>query len=506
MSNVQRDNENAHLNILTENVSFMKAFLHQVNKHKFDLLKDIGLGAKFGLGVGTYLIHQATNALNKVNDLSGGYFSQEKLEMFDEVNRDAMDRMGKETDLSSGLEQFQTAVMLRDTLGKMEDYSARTLANISAMKYTMGVSNEEAVKYLDTLRSINGATIDQNTMLFQQLALVSKKLNISYTKLMDTMSDNMEYFAKYSGVGLKNMLKMAVASQKLGVNMASMTNALEKLTSLDDIINNQMKMSIFLGQRFDLMESAKFQFEGKSDKAMLALLEQLGKVEKSQFDSPYMRKVLSEGTGLSISDLVKFYDIATDSDKMKQFNNEIELNKSIDNLNKQIKGLGFERLTNIFSTQILNPLQTMFANFAPMIEFLISIAGGIMKGVGGIISGIGMLYNSLYKFGEKFGEWGGSVVNGVLSLAGIVGTFTAWWRMGDGNKTALLRGIYNNTARIAFGNSANLQEGAMANFGFREKSVNGKKGKLTGKGKGALGIMGLLGASVLSGTMTEDDI
>jgi hypothetical protein len=363
------------------------------------------------------IAHQSTVALNRIDDFADeGFFAEDMYSQFKKTNRRTLEETEFLKMQTSGLKQFKTAMNLQKSFGLMADYSSETLGNISMYNTNLNIANDEAMKYLETLRSITGESIDHNNVLLQQLVMVSKDLGISYTKLLDTLGENSEFFAKYSGQGLKNTLRAVTASQQLGLNFASIAQSLDSLSSLDDVLQRQMKASIFLGKGFNLMEAARFQFAGQTDKAMRSIMGQLGSISDTKFDQPFMRNILAEQTGLSVPEIVKMRQRAQDPDAMRTFDQRLKMNQNLEDIKNGINKIGFGRILKSFNINILEPIQKMFGEGAPLMKPLIGMVDGILMGIGTLIK---VVNKTLGLFHNWFGEFGTTLILLGSSVAGI---------------------------------------------------------------------------------------
>lgn len=382
------------------------------NEHKHELVRHGAILKSTGAAL-LAAIHQSVAPLEAIDNFTDqGFFGEKLFQRFQGRNRSAL--QSPYGNRSSGLTQFKSQMELQRTFGITAEYTDQTLDDIASYPLMLNIANEEAMNYLDTLRAITGQTLDQNNLLLKQLTLVSNDMDVSYTKMFEMMSENAEFFAKYSGQGFENTVKAAGAARRLGLNFSSIAETLGGLTELDDILQRQMKASIFLGSEFNLMDAARQQFHGQTDKAMGSIMDQLSTISESQFDQPYIRQILSEQLGMSIGELQKTYRASRDPDKRKDMQIQANFNQSVKDLSDSVNKLGLGKLQKSLTENILAPLQTFFGEFAPIAKMAIGMAEKVLVVAGGLLKSMNSFLQGMY---ETFGK----TATGVITLVGIMG-------------------------------------------------------------------------------------
>jgi hypothetical protein len=225
------------------------------------------------------------------------------------------------------------------------------------------LSNDEAVQLVSNFMDITGKSEEFNQNLIQNIAQISKLKNVGYKKIFEDIKANSSLYAKYSGIGLENLIKANVISRQLGINFGDITKVLESFQDVESTIQKQMKLSIYLGSNIDLLTSASLQFHGKTDEAMKSLLGQLKMISDEQFNMPFIRGELSKQLGISEDKLVRFRRAALKGlDVFEDLAISNDLAKATDDLNDSINAIGFDKLKLAFSKNILKPFIDTFAS------------------------------------------------------------------------------------------------------------------------------------------------
>jgi hypothetical protein len=399
------------------------------------LIKTV-LGAPFIASIATM-----TKNLNEIQKLSEttGFFSNKLLDDFVQLSKVSSalsisnDRMFTDT-----ITQFKIAVDLRRNFGVTETYSARTLDNIGNLANVIGLSNEEAVKFLRTLSNINGRTSEINTELIKSIAIMSNRNNVAFTDVMADITGNAEFFAKYMADSELDMTRSILKARQLGFEFGVFAKMFDGLTNVDTIIEKQSKLSMFVGRQIDLVTTATHQFHGETELAMESMLSQLSKISEAQFNMPFIKGVMAEQLGVSVQELNRMYRLANGvGDALSTLRIDNQFTDEIQRFNETFSARGIGMLKNALSQYILIPFNNFVSQNTEYMDSIFQGMAGILKFAGGIMKGF-------LNVSKVLGSWGTILVG----VGGGIATLVTISRLFEGKKLAVLLDINNNLRRF----------------------------------------------------------
>lgn len=400
------------------------------------LLRNV-LGAKGLLAVVSGIFASIVENLEVISSLSQetGMFAESISEEYSLMARRSAELIESEEQIYTRVsERFTIMVNLRRQMGDILAVSDRTLDTIANFPNVIGLSNDEAVTLLTTLRDINGRTVEFNTELIKSMAIISDRNVVAFRDLMDDVQNNAEFFATYSGNGTDELLKASVYARRIGLDLGLVAGILDNFTGIESSIESQARLSAVLGENFDFLRISSQMFHGETMQATQTLLDALRQVSEEQFNMPFIRQQLSQELGVSVTELNRLYRSA------KKFQDEdvlidMRISEEMEEFNDMFNQLGFGRIRQTFVTNVVSPLSNLLsdnkdqvASFIDLVTKLISGFGSVTMGfikVGlNIIDGLNDMFDFMDRLFGKDGTFGraGALIVGITSLVGIAQT------------------------------------------------------------------------------------
>lgn len=416
---------------------------------------------------------------------------------------------------------FQLSVKLQNTMGNIDIATMETLENIGYLPRVIGMSTDEATTFLTTLRGITGESVNLNTKLIQTIAVLGNINNVAPKTIMEDISNNADFFAKYMSNANTEMIKSVITARRLGIETGTYVKMLEGLNTVESIIEKQMQISMFIGRQIDLVGVATKQFQGDTVGAMKEINKQLRLIGQEQFNQPFIKGILAEQLGLSNQELVTMYNnvhnIGNETDRIN-----MSYQNALSTFNENFSARGLATFKHNVEMYILNPLNDFFSTgtkeaqgFIDTVSGIIRLAGKLMMGVLSTVA----LFNKTVD--RMFGE--NKVGSFIKAFSAGIGTLLVTFKLltlGTSKQISLLQEIRNilqmqsvnpatggrgwanmsggrRAGAVGMGALGLLGSGVIAyNIGRSESDGATGSGLLSSMGQGAL-TGGLIGSSIL---------
>lgn len=314
-----------------------------------------------------------------------GYHSDYLRENFTEINDTLIDInknvgfFNTKADIAVGTsgQHLQTLLSIRDTYGTVSNATSETLQTISAFPYSIGLSREEGVEFLNVMRGITGESANINANLIRGIRAITMDEGIPMKSAMEDISGNADFFALRSGLGAERMADTVVYARRLGIEMSTINTMMSGLETVEGVIESQMKLSLFTGRQFNLLDSATANFFGRTKEATRGILEQLEQIDETTYNLPFVRKQMAEQLGVSAIELNSIYETVKRigaEDALQDLNFDESFKRFKDNLT----GVGFTQLRGALSRSVFDPLSTAMQKNA---RYLDDIFSTLSKGI-----------------------------------------------------------------------------------------------------------------------------
>jgi len=431
---------------------------------------DFDSGASLGILKGTSAfmgawLTSSMFALSSMNDIiiEMGINNEHLLDTFininDEVNQLALNG---ERVRGTTVGHLNTLMSIREVYGANLSASIQTLDTIESFPLSLGLTAEQGRDFLNTMRGITGESAELNADLIRSLATMTDMNNIPFAWVMSDITENADFFAVRSGRGMENIANSVVFARRLGIEMGTITNMLSGLETVEGVIESQMKLALFTGQQFNLLDSATANFFGDTEDAVMGILKQIETVDDEIMNMPFVRRQMAEQLNVSATELNNIVEsvrrLGAESVAL-----DFGFSDEMDEFFHMTTGVGMTRVRNSVTENLINPLRNATAQNIIYLDSAFELIDKIMGVTGDI----------LVPFVERFPTLIPIAV-GLASAVSSIGMST----MIEGQQLYELKQIKKFTAISASQSAGRGGGGAMA-FG---KKVGLYTGALMGAG------------------------
>lgn len=307
---------------------------------------------------------------------------------------------------------YKSATALVGVFGRTSLVSAEALKNVSLMAVNLGVVESDAADVLAIFQGIGGATEESAMNVLKVGAGISKSAGVSFKAVMGDIAKASGTTAMLLGTNPSSLMKAAIAARALGTDLNKLAAQQEKLLNYSSSINDELEASALLGRGISFQKARQLAYEGKVEDSAKATLETVRAAGDFNEMSIYQRKALAAAAGIELSELTKMMAvenrrnaILNGSDEAKKEvlkKQEAEL-KALKERNKldeedlvvqNKKALEQERIQGLM-TQFKNIMDALRTAFADILEPIITPAAKILvpllKSVGFLLGGIAKL-------------------------------------------------------------------------------------------------------------------
>jgi hypothetical protein len=383
--------------------------------------------------------------LNKIESITKetGFFADSLTNNFQSMAMESQ-RMAISGKLQSDYigNSFILATQLEKSMGRIGKVSTTTLNTIGFFRHTIGMSNEESVALLNTLHNINGQSVDMNTEFIKTITILGNINNVAPKLIMEDISNNADFFAKYMGNANVEMVKASIIARRLGVEVGTYVKMLEGLDGVETIIEKQSQISMFIGRQIDLVGVATAQFVGDVPKAMKLMNLELKKITKEQFNQPFIRGMLAQQLGLSNQELVRIYNnvhnIGSESEKINT-----SYQKSMETFNENFSARGLSVFKRDVELYILNPLNNFFSTGTEQAQSFFDMISGIIRFSGSFIMSIMKTLHAINKTIDFITFGNDTLSSSIKGISALLASFYVASRLVGVKQTSLLTDIRN---------------------------------------------------------------
>ena len=214
---------------------------------------------------------------------------------------------------SAGFASLQYGANMKDVaeatssiISKMGSIEHATKENIKGaiklMKY-YGMSSDSAAEITHQFGQIGKMTGQTNEQLRTSVVEMANLGKVAPTKVFQDLADNSESVAKWTDKSGKNMMRLSVASNQLGLSMSDTLGITEGLLDFSTSIEKQMQASVMTGKSFNFEQARMLAFAGKHEEALASVVSQLGTEAEYMDMNGYQRQAMADMLGVSISKL-----------------------------------------------------------------------------------------------------------------------------------------------------------------------------------------------------------
>ena len=194
-------------------------------------------------------------------------------------------------------------VAINDTLGGVNNASAKFITQLTDASVRTGTTAEEFSKILAIQESISSSTREQ---LMAQTELIRANIEISGILPASVFKDvaaNTQAFAEFAKDGGKNVFDAALAAKKLGLNLSNVVSIADSLLDFESSIEKQMEASMLLGRDINLDKARELALNNDLEGAMEEVVKQVGSEAEFNELNRIQRKALADSVGVNVEEL-----------------------------------------------------------------------------------------------------------------------------------------------------------------------------------------------------------
>ena len=194
-------------------------------------------------------------------------------------------------------------VAINDTLGGVNNASAKFITQLTDASVRTGTTAEEFSKILAIQESISSSTREQ---LMAQTELIRANIEISGILPASVFKDvaaNTQAFAEFAKDGGKNVFDAALAAKKLGLNLSNVVSIADSLLDFESSIEKQMEASMLLGRDINLDKARELALNNDLEGAMEEIVKQVGSEAEFNELNRIQRKALADSVGVNVEEL-----------------------------------------------------------------------------------------------------------------------------------------------------------------------------------------------------------
>lgn len=190
--------------------------------------------------------------------------------------------------------------------GKAMPDAAARVAEMSAL---LGISNTEAIEFLQTLAEIGNTSFQtqQNMIAVAEAAAQANGVPLG-TLIKDVATKSAAVRETFRG-NTAELVKQAAEVRKLGSALDAAAKSAEALLDFESSVSSELKASALTGTNLNFQAARRAAFAGDyvaQEKAILAEVSKIGDFEKQNI---FVKKAIAEATGKSVAELEKMYSV-----------------------------------------------------------------------------------------------------------------------------------------------------------------------------------------------------
>ena len=181
--------------------------------------------------------------------------------------------------LDTNREQILESMVAMDDIFRTSNlYSAKQAKNLSITANKLNISREEATKLSGMMQLIDGASADSANMTLALGKNLADAKGVKFGKVMKDVANSGKDFANFSGMSLKNMVRTAIETRKMGFELSDAMNVANKLLDIESSIEAQMKFNVLTGKEANFDRARGLVLEGKYAQALQEVSNQVGDI------------------------------------------------------------------------------------------------------------------------------------------------------------------------------------------------------------------------------------
>lgn len=194
---------------------------------------------------------------------------------------------------------------IAEEFGNINGITTMMAVDMKILNKQYGISATASAKILKLQTATSGMTNRQLLAQQKQVAQMARLEGVSPAAVFESMAANSEDFAKFTKDSGKNLMKMAIQAKKVGLEMSTITGAMEKSLDLESSINAQFEASVLLGRQLNMDKFRQLSLSGDALGAQKELVRLVGSEQEWNSMNLIQRKALADAVGMQVSEVGK---------------------------------------------------------------------------------------------------------------------------------------------------------------------------------------------------------
>ena len=194
---------------------------------------------------------------------------------------------------------------IAEEFGNINGITTMMAVDMKILNKQYGISASASAKILKLQTATSGQSNRQLLAQQKQVAQMARLEGVSPAAVFESMAANSEDFAKFTKDSGKNLMKMAIQAKKVGLEMSTITGAMEKSLDLESSINAQFEASVLLGRQLNMDKFRQLSLAGDALGAQKELVRLVGSEQEWNSMNLIQRKALADAVGMQVSEVSK---------------------------------------------------------------------------------------------------------------------------------------------------------------------------------------------------------
>lgn len=301
-------------------------------------------------------------------------------------------KLGKQTKLlkmefaGMGMDFVEAQSAMIDSASDLTEVTYGNVKAVGIMSERYGVSVTEAANLRKIQLDITGGSEEAADALTAGAIALAEANDVAPGEILSEMATNSEEFARFGAEGAKRMALTALATKKVGIEMASLVSASKGLLDIENSLNAEMEAEVMLGKELNLETARRAALEGDHLTVLKELAKEFGTVEEFQSLNVLQQEAAAAAAGLTVEEMTK---MLANQDKITSLKGEeLEHFKKTGELAAEAVPFG-ERLAG-FAAENVNSIIAGVGAYGSMKQGIKDVAKAAKSGMGILAKFVGL--------------------------------------------------------------------------------------------------------------------
>ncbi len=194
---------------------------------------------------------------------------------------------------------------LTEEFGNINGITTMMAVDMLQLNKQYGISASASAKILKLQTATSGQTHRQLLGVQKQVAQMARLEGVSPAAVFESMAANSEDFAKFTKDSGKNLMKMAIQAKKVGLEMSTITGAMEGSLDLESSINAQFEASVLLGRQLNMDKFRQLSLAGDALGAQQEIVRLAGSEAEWNRMNTVARSAMAKAFGMQVNEVAK---------------------------------------------------------------------------------------------------------------------------------------------------------------------------------------------------------